>query len=54
MKPKLLVEVSMDKQWGTGIHIHNPNALKQESRSWHGWMSKMLDEIRELKLPNTN
>ena len=45
MKPKLLVEVSMDKQWGTGIHICNPNTLKQESWSGRGWMSKMLDEI---------
>ena len=26
--PKLLVEASMDKQWGTSIHLHNPNALK--------------------------
>ena len=53
-KAKLLVEASMDKQWGTGIHIRNPNALKQESWSGCGWMSKILDEIRELKLPNTN
>ena len=53
-KPKLLVEANMDKQLGTGIHVRNQNALKQDLWSGHGWMSKMLEEIRELNPPSMN
>ena len=36
--PKLLVEASLDKQGGTGIHLCNPNALK-----WESWDSQRVE-----------
>ena len=46
-KPKLLVEVSLDKLWGTGVGIHDSDVLKREKWSGHGWLSQMLHDIRD-------
>ena len=45
--PKLLVESSIDKTWGTGIPLKDTDALNQEK--WHnpGWLSSMLIDIRD-------
>ena len=34
-KPKMLVEATLDKQWGTGVQLRDPNALTPEK-----WYSK--------------
>ena len=52
--PKLIVEASMDKQWGTGVHLHSVNALKRESWNGNSWMSQMLNEIRSENIPSPN
>ena len=43
--PKLLVESSTDKIWGTGVPLKDNEALNQEK--WHnqGWLSSMLMDI---------
>ena len=46
-KPKLLVEASTDKVWGTGVRLRDTNVLKQNHLSDHGWLSKMLHQIRD-------
>ena len=52
--PKTLVEASLDKQGGTGMQLRDSNVLKP--KSWHGrgWMSEMLNIIREKDIPTTN
>ena len=52
--PKKIVEACLDKQWGTGIQLCDANMLR--TKKWHGdgWMSTMLDTIRNLDIPNTN
>ena len=35
--PKVLVEASMDKTWGTGIQLHDPSALDVEKVAQH-WL----------------
>ena len=47
MKPKLLVEASMDKLWGTGVGLRDTNVLKWHHWTGHGWLSKMLYRIRD-------
>ena len=51
--PKTLVEVTLDRQWGTGVCLCDPNVLEKER--WHGtgWMSSILSTIRDLGLPPT-
>ena len=48
--PKVLVDASMDKTWGTGIQLCDPSTLDMEK--WHntGWMSSMLATIWEIEL----
>ena len=45
--PKLLVESSADKIWGTGIPLKEKNALNKEK--WHntGWLATMLMNMRD-------
>ena len=51
--PRLVVEASVDRQWGTGVRIRNPHALKRELWSGNGWMH-MLSKIRDMESPMTN
>ena len=45
--PKIIVEVSADKLWGTGIPLRDNNALKLEK--WYNtrWMSTIVCTIRD-------
>ena len=45
--PKTLAEASTDRTWGTGIGLRDIDALKQDQ--WHtpGWLSNMLQRIRQ-------
>ena len=51
--PKTLVEATLDKQWGTGVHLHDPNVLKKEKWYSTGWMSSILSTICDLDQPPT-
>ena len=44
-KPKTLVEASNDRLWGTGIHLRDYDALKQDKWYGKGWLSEMLHSI---------
>ena len=44
-KPKLLAEAMTDRTWGTGIHLHNPEALDHTKWQSHSWLSSMLMSI---------
>ena len=46
-KPKLLVEASTDRLWGTGVGLRDTNVLNRSHWSGHGWLSKMLHQIRD-------
>ena len=52
--PKKIVEASLDKQWGTGIQLRDPNVLKSDKLNGDGWMSTMLETIRGLEIPNSS
>ena len=45
--PKIIVEATLDKLWGTGIQLRDNDALNPEK--WHntGWISSMLSTIRD-------
>ena len=45
--PKLLVESTIDKTWGTGVPLKENDALNREK--WHnsGWLSSMLLDVRD-------
>ena len=45
--PKLLVESTTDKTWGTGIPLKEMEVLNRDK--WHntGWLSSMLMSIRD-------
>ena len=45
--PKLLVESSPDKIWGTGISLKDNDALNKEKWYNTGWLSTMLVDIRD-------
>ena len=49
--PKTLVEATLDRQWGTGVHLWDPNVLRKETWYGMGWMSSILSTIRDLDLP---
>ena len=51
--PKTLVEATLDKQWGTGVRLRDPNVLNKEKWYGTGWMSSILSTIRDLDLPPT-
>ena len=44
--PKLIVEGTTDRTWGTGIHLRDPNALDRSKWQSNGWFSGMLRDIR--------
>ena len=46
-QPKIIVEATLDRLWGTGVQLQDPNVLDPEK--WHntGWMSTMLSLIKE-------
>ena len=46
-KPKLLVEASVDRLWGTGIGIRDAKVLNENCWSGHGWLSRMFHNIRD-------
>ena len=46
-KPKLLAEATTDRTWGMGIHLRDPNALDCSKWQSHGWLSRMLMDIRD-------
>ena len=46
-KPKLLVEASTDRLWGTGIGLRDVKVLNKNCWSGHGWLSNMLHDIRD-------
>ena len=39
MLPKMLIEACLDKQWGTGIPLRDPNALNPKKWNGNRWMS---------------
>ena len=45
--PKVLVESTLDKTWGTGVPLNQPDPLNPNK--WHnqGWLSSMLMDIRD-------
>ena len=43
--PKILAEATPNKLWGTGISLHDKNALKMNNWTSLGWLSKMLINI---------
>ena len=45
--PKLLAEMTTDQTWGTGIHLHNLDALDHTKWQSHGWLSSILISIRD-------
>ena len=44
--PKLLVEATNNRTWGTGIHLRDTNALDRKHWTSNGWLSDMLMSIR--------
>ena len=46
-EPKILVEVSTDRLWGTGISLKDMHVL--DNKRWYGkgWLSDMLHTVRE-------
>ena len=49
--PKTLVEATLDKQWGAGVCLRDPNVLKKEKWYGTGWMSSILSTICDLEQP---
>ena len=45
-EPKLVVEATTDRTWGTGIHLRDSNALDRKRWTSNGWLSDMLMSIR--------
>ena len=45
--PKLLAEGTMDRTWGTGIHLMDNNALDRSRWQLNGWLSNMLMSMRD-------
>ena len=45
--PKILVEATSDRLWGTGVPMHDSNILKLEKWFGLGWLSEMLEKIKE-------
>ena len=43
----VLAEASNDRLWGTGIPLQDKNALSQTSWYSCGWLSDMLQDIRD-------
>ena len=49
-EPKVIVESSLDKLWGTGVQLRDQHALNLEK--WHdtGWMSAMLSTVHNIDI----
>ena len=47
-EPKVIVESSLDRLWGTGIQLCDPNALNPEKWYGTGWMSVMLSTVHNF------
>ena len=49
-EPKVIVESSLDKLWGTGVQLRDQHALNPEK--WHGtgWMSAMSSTVRNIDI----
>ena len=49
-EPKVIVESSLDKLWGTGVQLRDQHALNPEK--WHGtgWMSAMLSTVHNIDI----
>ena len=45
--PKLLIEASLDRLWGTGVDLWDHQCLNQDKWYSTGWMSAMLTDIRD-------
>ena len=43
--PKLLIEASSDRLWGTGVDLWDHQCLNQDKWYSTGWMSVMLADI---------
>ena len=43
--PKLLIEASSDRLWGTGVDLWDHQCLNQDKWYSTGWMSAMLTDI---------
>ena len=48
---KLLIEVSNDKLWGTGIPLKDSHVLNDKRWNSKGWLSNMLTIIRDKYQP---
>ena len=46
-KPKILLEVTIDSTWDTGVPFTNPKALDESEWKNLGWMSDILMTIRD-------
>ena len=49
-EPKVIVEFSLDRLWGTGVQLHDQNVLNPEK--WHGtgWMLVMLSTVHNIDI----
>ena len=45
--PKIIVEATYDKQWGTGIPLRDTRALDEKSWTNRGWLSNILMTVHE-------
>ena len=45
--PKILVEATTNRLWGTGVSLRDTNILNTDKWSNTGWMSSMLTMIRD-------
>ena len=45
--PKLLIEASSDRLWGTGVDLWDHQCLNQDKWYSMGWMSAMLADIQD-------
>ena len=53
-EPKILVEASTDRLWGTGVSITDTHVL--DSKKWYGrgWLLDMLQTVRESYQEHSN
>ena len=49
---KRLIEVMTDRLWGTGVAFQDVNVLTEDKLYNLGWLSEMLQTIRNLAHPN--
>ena len=49
---KRLIEATTDRLWGTGVAFRDVNVLTEDKWYNLGWLSEMLQTIRNLAHPN--